>query len=716
MSRSKTLLSRIGRAWVFPLGVTLCLSLSFGSSHAIELLGATQPISSSTSTHAAAVLRERVANDDWIHVRVEVRSSDDTTGRADVIDQITNDVLFAMPLESYQDVQRQTGSPSLLLRVDAAGLDALLTDPSVASVAPTSTSGAMQRISGAWVHSLAIKTDGSLWTWGGNGSGQLGDGTTTNRWRPAPVLADVAAAAAGQDHTIALKSNGSVWTWGRNNAGQLGDGTFTDQLTKVQVMSGVAAIWAAQWGSRALSTTRSLWLWGDNGFGQIGDGTYNARSNPVQVLTNVVAVGAGKFHTLAAKTDRSLWAWGLNSCGQLGDGTTMSRSSPLQVMTNVIDAAAGSNHSLALRTDGSLWAWGNNFFGQLGDGTTTESWSPVQIMNDVVAIDAGDSFTLALKIDGSLWAWGTNSYGQLGDGTITQRLRPVQIMTEVSAMAAGYNYTLALKSDGSLWAWGYNGAGQLGDGTNISRLQPIEVLDFGPETDLPNPPSGLIAAAVSQSQISLSWADNANNELGYRIERKLDTGAWTKLVDVPASSTSYVNTGLIAETTYHYRISAFNGAGYSGYSNEASATTAGGEPICPAETTLTGRLERPLWLTLLDRVRDDVLRNTPIGSDLIRMYYTHGAEVTRQLREDSQLRFQALNVLWQLRDPLQSAVSGQPTRLDRRDTQVIHAFARSLRTGASDELRQDLDRFLTLDLNGLLTTQDDVITRSAGQP
>jgi alpha-tubulin suppressor-like RCC1 family protein len=508
-----------------------------------------------------------------------------------------------MPIDSYQEAQRLAGSSSLVLRVNAAGLDALFQDPSVASVAPTGVPGTMQRISAAWVHALAIKADGTLWTWGGNWSGQLGDGTMINRWRPTSVLAEVVAAAAGQDHTIALKRDGSVWAWGRNNEGQLGDGTFTDRVTKAQVMSGVAAVWATQWGSGALTTSRSLWLWGDNGFGRIGDGTYNSRSRPVQVMTDVVAVGAGKFHTLAVKADRSLWAWGFNGSGQLGDGTTMRRSSPLRVMTNVTDAAAGEGHSLALRTDNSLWAWGNNWSGQLGDGTTANRWSPVQIMVGVVSISARGGFSLALKADGSLWAWGNNANGQLGDGTRIGRTLPVEIMRGVAAMAAGDDYTLALKSDGSVWAWGNNANGQLGDGTNLSRPYPQQVLDFGPATALPNSPSGLIAASVSQTQISLSWADNANNELGYRIERRLVGGAWTTVVDVAANWTGYVDSGLIAGTTYQYRILAFNGAGRSGYSNEASATTLSGSvgPAAPTGLTATANSQSKITLRWRDR-------------------------------------------------------------------------------------------------------------------
>jgi len=371
-------------------------------------------------------------------------------------------------------------------------------------------------------HSLALKTDGTVWAWGRNEYGQLGDGTRTDRFTPVQVkgpggsdwLTDVQAVAAGGYHSLALKTDGTVWAWGRNNGGQLGDGTTTDRLTPVQVvgpggsdwLTDVQAVAAGVGHSLALKTDGTVWAWGWNEFGQLGDGTTTNSSTPVQVvgpggsgwLTDVQAVAAKWGHSLALKTDGTVWAWGGNWCGQLGDGTTTNSSTPVQVvgpggsgwLTDVQAVAAGVEHSLALKTDGTVWAWGRNEYGQLGDGTTTDRYMPVQVkgpggsdrLTDVKAVAARWDHSLALKTDGTVWAWGRNNSGQLGDGTTTDRLTPVQVVgpggsgwfTDVQAVAAGLHHSLALKTDGTVWAWGANWYGQLGDGTTTDSSTPVQ--------------------------------------------------------------------------------------------------------------------------------------------------------------------------------------------------------------------------------------------------
>ncbi len=165
--------------------------------------------------------------------------------------------------------------------------------------------------------------------------------------------------AAGADHSLLIGSDGSLWAWGSNSSGQLGDGTTTARTTPTPILTGVATLAAGSYHTLALKTDGSLWAWGYNYYGQLGDGTTTNRSTPTQVLTGVAAIAAGGDHTLALKTDGSLWAWGANGYGQLGDGTTTNRSTPKQVLTGVAAIAAGGDHTLALKTDGSLWAWGS---------------------------------------------------------------------------------------------------------------------------------------------------------------------------------------------------------------------------------------------------------------------------------------------------------------------------------------------------------------------
>jgi len=447
----------------------LVLSLALGQAAA----GLTAP--GDAAAPQAAALRAQVAAAGWVTVRVDLRAS--AVVAAEDLEQTAKDLLFALPVGSYDGVKRAADSASMTLRVDAAGLDALLGSPWAMSVAAAGNPE-MQRLAAGNNHSLAIKTDGTLWAWGYNDRGQLGDGTSTNRSTPVQVLTEVAAVAAGEEHSLAIKTDGSLWAWGSNLGGKLGDGTRTDRWTPVQVLTDVAAVAAGVYHTLAIKTDGSLWAWGSNSYGQLGDGIRTLRSStPIQVLTGVAAVAAGGRHTLALKTDGSLWAWGAN-WGQLGDGTQTDRWTPVQVLTGVAAVTAGYSHTLALKTDGSLWAWGSNDWGQLGDGTGTDRLTPVQVLTGVAAMAADYLHSLAIKTDGSLWAWGAN-FGQLGDGTGTNRWTPVQVLTGVAAAEAGWFHTLARRTDGSLWAWGSNSYGQLGDGTTTGHPRPVPVAGFG---------------------------------------------------------------------------------------------------------------------------------------------------------------------------------------------------------------------------------------------
>ncbi|MDD3179012.1 MAG: fibronectin type III domain-containing protein [Opitutaceae bacterium] len=380
-------------------------------------------------------------------------------------------------------------------------------------------------------HTVALRSDGSFWAWGEDHNGQLGGLPHTPvwvSWRTIPGQVNgqmgVGAMAAGGYHTVALQSNGTVWTWGYNYNGQLGDGTTTSRSTPVQVrwLAVVAAVTAGASHIVTVKNDRMVWTWGKNDFGQLGDGTTTQRTSPVQVsgLTDVMAAAAGGNHTVALKSDGTVWAWGLNSNGQLGDGTTTQQTSPVQVsgLTGVVAVAAGSSHTLALKSDGTVWAWGLNSNGQLGDGTTTQRLSPVQVINltGVLAIAASNSHTVAVKSDGTVRAWGLNSNGQLGDGTTTQRLSPVQVngLSGVVAIATGGCHTVAVRSDGAVRAWGKNDCGQLGDGTTTQRLSPVPVSGL----------SGVVAVAAGANHtVALksnytvrTWGDNSCGQLGDR--------------------------------------------------------------------------------------------------------------------------------------------------------------------------------------------------------
>jgi len=333
-------------------------------------------------------------------------------------------------------------------------------------------------------HSLAIKSDGTLWAWGSNEVGQLGDGTIANRINPVKIGPGYGSMdAAGYSFTLslpisvgftlAIKTDGSAWSWGANEFGQLGNGNTIDRKTPVMFSFGFVKIEAGESHALALTSDGTLWAWGNNSAGQLGNGELMDQHEPEMIGPGYSVIAAGGDHSMALKTDGTLWSWGLNVNGQVGDGTIIQKTTPTLIGSDYKSIAAGDVHSLGLKNDGTLWAWGGNTDGQLGDGTTIQKTTPVMIGSGFTLIAAGGEHSLALKTDGSLWAWGNNNAGQIGDGTTSDRNVPVEIGSGYIAIAAGDAHTLALKSDGTLWAWGLNYWGQLGDGTKVDKNRPL---------------------------------------------------------------------------------------------------------------------------------------------------------------------------------------------------------------------------------------------------
>jgi alpha-tubulin suppressor-like RCC1 family protein len=323
---------------------------------------------------------------------------------------------------------------------------------------------------------LARKQDGSLWSWGSNSVGQLGDGTTSApRETPARVTlpngATASAIAAGASHALALLADGSVYAWGLNNSGQLGvgDGLARALPTKVTLPAAAVAIAAGTIHSLVVLDDGRVFAWGDNTLGQLGNGARDPTPDPVEVpgISGAIAVAAGIGHSLALLGDGRVFAWGANESGQLGDGSFVLKRQPVDSgARNVARLRAGGSLSAAITTERVLLAWGNNSEGQLGLGAAVTSDIPTPTGIALGAVDAAPTslHLLVAGSDGLVRAAGANASGQLGDGTTTARsvLTQATGLSEVQAVAAGgRTFSLAIVADGRIFAWGDNTAEQL---------------------------------------------------------------------------------------------------------------------------------------------------------------------------------------------------------------------------------------------------------------
>ena len=443
--------------------------------------------------------------------------------------------------------------------------------------APVSAMSGVVEIAAGASHTLARKSDGTVWAWGENDYGQLGDGAPTEpytgRFEPVRVvgLADVVQISAGGRHTLARKSDGTVWAWGDNSGGQVGDGTTILRASPVQVsgLGGVVEVSAGYFYNLARKGDGTIWAWGAGGYGQLGDGLYEDRLTPIRLgeLSGVTQMAAGFLHSVAVREDGGLWAWGANGNGQLGDGTTVTHQTPFQVpgLGGLQAAAVGGFHTVALRRDGTVLTWGDNSLGQLGNGAYTFRAAPVVVggLSNVAAIAGSGYHSLALTADGRVFAWGTNIANQFGDDSVghsspTQiaglanvtaitagyfhsvalladgNLRswgsnyngllgtgtddgiagvvPVSALFGVTQVSAGGSHTLALKNDGTVWAWGENGSGELGDGTTTHRFAPVQVQGLANVVEVAAGPAHSLARTRDGS--ILAWGRNIEGQLG----------------------------------------------------------------------------------------------------------------------------------------------------------------------------------------------------------
>jgi alpha-tubulin suppressor-like RCC1 family protein len=485
-------------------------------------------------------------------------------------------------------------------------------------------------IAGGSGDSLALKPDGTVWAWGYNYDGELGNGVATTtgcKCVPTPAqvpgLAGVMAIAGGDHHSLALKSDGTVWAWGYNYDGELGNGAATTTgcrcvptPTQVPGLAGVTAIAGGAYHSLALKSDGTVWAWGYNYDGELGNGTATTWGcqcvpTPAKVpgLAGVTAIAGGAHtHSLAVKSDGTVWAWGYNYDGELGNGTATTSGcscspTPAQVpgLSGIIAIAGGAFYSLALRSDGTVWAWGSDQRGELGNGATTTTGvpTPAQVpgLTGVTAIAGGVEDPLAVKSDGTVWAWGYNYDGELGNGATSYTgcwcvPTPAQVPGLAGMTAIAY-VPLALNSDGTVWAWGDNRYGELGNGaTSTTGCQCVptagqslmsgvaQPAPITPHMFPPDPPTSVSAVGGNQ-QATVFWSpgayDGGSPITGYTVSCTPPPGPSVTLTFAPGAR-SGVFTGLQG-FTYSCFVRATNAVGDSPSSATVSVTPTGPRQI-----------------------------------------------------------------------------------------------------------------------------------------
>jgi alpha-tubulin suppressor-like RCC1 family protein len=448
-----------------------------------------------------------------------------------------------------------------------------------------------RQVSGGYAYTAAIKTDGTLWGWGSGSNGRLGNAQTTNRSTPVTTFTggtNWKQVSGGSSHCVAIKTDGTLWTWGYGNLGRLGNGattgsistpvtTFTGGTNWKQVSSGsnyTAAIktdgtlWTWGWGSNgrlgnnstttvstpvttftggtnwrqvscgeaytaAIKTDGTLWTWGYNGQGQLGDNTLGQKLTPITTFaggTNWKQVDCGRLHTLAIKTDGTLWSWGRSAFGALGRVQNFNISTPVTTFaggTNWAGTATGGVNELytvtvsaAIKSDGTLWTWGFGTLGELGNNTQGVASTPVTTFSGGTnwrQIASGG--TAAIKTDGTLWLWGFQNSGRLGNGAISSlTVNPITTfaggtnwrMVSTNTLS---NFTAAIKTDGTLWVWGNNNRATLGDNTTINKSTPVTTFAGG--TNWSQVSCGRdYTAAIKTDGTLWTWGYNQNGVLG----------------------------------------------------------------------------------------------------------------------------------------------------------------------------------------------------------
>lgn len=381
-------------------------------------------------------------------------------------------------------------------------------------------------------HTAALSANGTFWTWGDNERGQLGDGTTVSKLNPVDVTEGfdlqtgetLTAFAVGDKFSLALSSEGKIFSWGWNYQGRLGDGTapsrsvptdITPQFS-LHIDETIVAIAAGDFYAGAITSEGRAFTWGENGMGQLGDGTIELKKTPTDITSQfgleegeiLANLYLGYYHSGAITSEGRVFVWGGNAFGQLGDGSNFNRHLPVDITSQfgleteeqVESLFLGEHHSMALTSAGRVFAWGSNADGQLGDGTSVDHWTPQDITSELDLLESETLTSAAIGFNNCMvmtsqkrvFIWGDNLWGQIGNGTTVDQNVPLDITSRFelsgSETLCGIflheTHSVLLTSGGRIYGWGDNDEGQFGDGTTQSRNQPGELTNSTPTKTL----------------------------------------------------------------------------------------------------------------------------------------------------------------------------------------------------------------------------------------
>ena len=461
-------------------------------------------------------------------------------------------------------------------------------------------------------HAAGLNSDGTVYAWGRNDDGQLGNNSTVHSYTPVRVLkgAYTGSAYLGDDsdnkiiflalgayHSLSLAQDGTVYAWGYNTNGRLGDGTSTNSSVPIKSLMGeydgttylgddtdnkIISIAAGFFHSMALDASGKVYCWGYGASGQLGIGTISSgEPTPRNVLkgayngstylgdnseNKIIIIAGGYEHSMAIAQDGNVFSWGYNKYGQLGNNSTELSLIPVQVVkgdysgtmylgdnasNKIIKVVLGDSFSAALAEDGTVYTWGNNYYGQLGNNSTAESHYPIRVVkgayngatylgdnasNKIIDIEVAFYHVIALAEDGSVYSWGRNNYGQLGNNSTSQSNYPIQVLKGVydgttylgddasnkiiDIASSGY-HSLALAQDGSVYSWGRNNYGQLGNNSTTHSNVPVQVKGVGGTGELALPVTlTFFTAELNRGMVVLSWrTESETNNSYFKIYR-----------------------------------------------------------------------------------------------------------------------------------------------------------------------------------------------------